>query len=247
LSKAYTYLRLPLLAISNAPPRMSGKKSVMGELERVAGTVFLRVGPEEKGSPNVSEVEVRVESDGSLILEDEACLSNYEIGKTVFVRGQRPWRLHWSTVFASLEWRDEGTEYQLRFPTLQERDMVWEVIQNHLRYQVVTAWTELHLKKVQVMMDGIQKSGESNVVEEKITMIARHAVAAEIGLEHGEDENMEVDVEAKAEDAKAALCQGRWAVSRRSTDNSCESVGRTAPRYGNQSRVWDPGISLVLR
>ena len=57
---------------------------------------------------------------------------SYEIGKTVFVRGRRNWRLHPNTIFASLEWRDEGTEYQLRFPTLQERDMVWEVIQNHL-------------------------------------------------------------------------------------------------------------------
>ena len=222
---------------------MSGKKSVMGGLEFVMGTARFRVGPEEKGSPNVSEVEVRVESDGRMVVENEAWLSNYEIGKTVFVRGQRNWRLHPSTVFASLEWRDAGTEYQLRFPTLQERDMVWEVIQNHLRYQAVTAWTELHLKKIQVVMDGVRKSGESDVVEEKITVISRHAVAVDFSLEHGEDENMEVDVEDKAVDAKAALFQGRWAVSRRSTDKSCGSVGRTAPPYGNQSRVWDPGIS----
>ena len=226
---------------------MSGKKSVIGEVELVAGTARFRVGPEEKGSPNESEVEVRVESDGKMVLEDEAWFSNYEIGKTVFVRGRRNWRLHWSTVFASLEWRDEGTEYQLRFPTLQERDMVWEVIQNHLRYQAVTAWTELHLKKTQVAMDGVRKSGESDVVEEKIAVTSRHVVAVDISLEHGEDENMEVDVEAKAEDAKASLFQGRWAVSRRSTDKSFGSVGRTAPPYGNQSRVWDPGISSAQR
>ena len=155
--------------------------------------------------------------------------------------------MHPNTAFASLEWRDAGTEYQLRFPTLQERDVVWEVIQNHLRYQAVTAWTELHLKKIQVVMDGVRKSGESDVVEEKITVISRHVVAVDISLEHEEDENMEVDVEAKAEDAKAALFQGRWAVSRRSTDNTCGSVGRTAPPYGNQSRVWDPGISGAQR
>ena len=67
------------------------------------------------------------------------------------------------------------------------------------------AWTEHHLKKIQVVMDGIakSKSGESDVVEENTTVATRHAVAAvAISMEHEEAENMEVDVEAEAEDAK---------------------------------------------
>ena len=248
--------------------KMSGKNRAVGDLDLVVGPARFRIGSEQKGGPcggiggptpppNVSKVEVRVDRSGRVILENEACLIEYEIGKIEFVRSPRNWRYHPSNTCESLEWRNEGTNYHLRFPTLQEREKVWGAIQNHLRFRAITGWIELHLSNVSVVMDGVIKSGnvektalatgdQARAVsqqEEDEDVPFQGGCAVAVPFQGGcpaslnLDEEGEVYVEDRKVDFGAVPFQGECATSR--SIGNVISGGRNA--FGNQNKVWDPG------
>ena len=73
-------------------------------------------------------MDVRVESDGRIVVEDEECLYGYDIGKTTFERYNK-WIL----------WRDElEGDQAFLFENAQGLEKVWEGIQKCLRCQAAT-------------------------------------------------------------------------------------------------------------
>ena len=72
-------------------------------------------------------MDVRVESDGRIVVEDEEYLDEYDIGKTTFER-----------YYTWILWRDGEGDQALLFENAQALEKIWEGIQKCLRCQAAT-------------------------------------------------------------------------------------------------------------
>ena len=83
--------------------------------------------PVPRKYPWMPWMDVRVESDGRIVVEDEEYLDEYDIGKTTFER-----------YYTWILWRDGEGDQALLFENAQALEKVWEGIQKCLRCQAAT-------------------------------------------------------------------------------------------------------------
>jgi hypothetical protein len=199
-------------------------------------------------------MDVRVESDGRIVVEDEECLYGYDIGKTTFERYNK-WIL----------WRDElEGDQAFLFENAQGLEKVWEGIQKCLRCQAATTdpggGKIEHRLKFQPVLDDIaggsdgarekaRKQGIKERKQEKTRESKRKQKKASKRKQEKARESKRKQDKTRQNKTKQEsnrkqqepLVQGRWTVSGRCNGDGRGSIARSALVCEDQSRVWDPG------